>query len=118
MYRVVALGLLFLAATACGGGGAADDNVTPTQPPATPTTVQTVAGARTEAATPSATTGPDGSYTVVEGDTLSEIAARFDTTVDALVAANNLTDANALSVGQVLIVSVTATATPAATATQ
>ena len=51
---------------------------------------------------------PDGAlentYTVQSGDTLYSIARRFNLTVDALKALNNLTSNN-LSVGQVLIIS-------------
>ncbi|MDX2076706.1 MAG: LysM peptidoglycan-binding domain-containing protein [bacterium] len=43
-------------------------------------------------------------YTVVAGDTLSKIAQRFNTTVDAIVRANNLSNPNSLSVGQRLII--------------
>lgn len=38
-------------------------------------------------------------YTVVDGDTLSVIAERFDTAVEGLVAANELADADALELG-------------------
>lgn len=41
-------------------------------------------------------------YTVQPGDTLSIIAARFSTTVSALMELNNLTDPNFIYVGQVL----------------
>lgn len=41
-------------------------------------------------------------YTVVAGDTLSAIAARFGTTVTALVQANNIVNPNLIYVGQVL----------------
>lgn len=47
---------------------------------------------------------PVGSYVVAPGDTLGAIAARFGVTVDALVAANNITDPNLVRVGQVLVV--------------
>jgi LysM repeat protein len=47
---------------------------------------------------------PDGRYPVVAGDTLSKIAARYGTTVDALIAANQqqypkITDPKALQIG-------------------
>ncbi|MER3500789.1 MAG: hypothetical protein IMHGJWDQ_000937 [Candidatus Fervidibacter sp.] len=45
-------------------------------------------------------------YTVQPGDTLSEIAQRFGTTVDAIVAANQLAPPASLTVGQVLLVPV------------
>lgn len=47
-------------------------------------------------------TPPPQVYVVVSGDTLSAIAARFGTSLDALVAANGLSDPNALQVGQTL----------------
>ncbi len=43
-------------------------------------------------------------YTVQAGDTLSAIAARFDTTVDDIIALNNITDPNALQIGQLLLI--------------
>ena len=47
-------------------------------------------------------------YTVQKGDTLSKIAAAYNTTVDKLVELNKLVDPNYIVVGQVLIVSGTA----------
>jgi LysM repeat protein len=44
------------------------------------------------------------SYTVQTGDTLYTIARRFDTTVAAIVEANNLANPNSLSIGQQLII--------------
>lgn len=41
-------------------------------------------------------------YTVKAGDTLGEIAARYNTTVDALVKKNNITNPNLIYVGQVI----------------
>ncbi len=41
-------------------------------------------------------------YTVLPGDTLAAIAAKFNSRVDDIIAENNLEDANALLVGQVL----------------
>ena len=43
-------------------------------------------------------------YTVQDGDTLSAIAARFGTTVDDITALNNITDPNALQIGQTLLI--------------
>ncbi|MGP6139632.1 MULTISPECIES: LysM peptidoglycan-binding domain-containing protein [unclassified Jeotgalibaca] len=43
-------------------------------------------------------------YTVKSGDTLYAIAIRYNTTVQRLVTANNLSNANLLSIGQVLII--------------
>ncbi|MCA9960313.1 MAG: LysM peptidoglycan-binding domain-containing protein, partial [Anaerolineales bacterium] len=45
-----------------------------------------------------------GTYTVQSGDTLFRIATRFGTTVEAIVAANNIANANLINVGQVLII--------------
>lgn len=47
---------------------------------------------------------PAALYTVQPGDTLSDLAERFDTTLDELVAANGLTDPNALQPGQTLLI--------------
>lgn len=47
---------------------------------------------------------PAALYTVQPGDTLSAIAERFNTTVEELVAANGLTDPNALQTGQTLLI--------------
>lgn len=60
-------------------------------------------------ATSPATSAPSTSahvptYTVRAGDTLTKIAKLFNTTVAALVKANNLKDANVLRIGQVLTI--------------
>jgi LysM repeat protein len=47
----------------------------------------------------------DSVYFVVEGDTLSEIAFNYETTVWVLTAANSLTNPNFLYIGQPLVVS-------------
>lgn len=43
-------------------------------------------------------------YKVKSGDTLSEIAQKFGTTISALVKANNIADPNKIYVGQILII--------------
>lgn len=45
-----------------------------------------------------------GLYTVQSGDTLTALAARFATTVEALMVANGLSDPNTLLPGQTLVV--------------
>lgn len=47
---------------------------------------------------------PAGLYIVQPGDTLSELAIRFGTTVADIMAANGLTDPDSLQVGQPLII--------------
>jgi LysM repeat protein len=68
----------------------------------------------TPSASPSATPGatapptpiPSGAvtYTVKPGDTLSGIAARFNTSVKAIQAANNIADPRVIRSGQVLVI--------------
>ncbi len=53
-------------------------------------------------------------YTVQTGDTLAGIASKFNSIADEIVKANNITDPNALYVGQLLIVPVNLV-TPTAT---
>lgn len=50
-------------------------------------------------------------YTVKKGDTLSEIAVKYNTTVAKLVSLNNIKNANYIYVGQTLIISGTAATT-------
>ena len=47
---------------------------------------------------------PAGLYVVQQGDTLGGLAEDFGTTVDELMAANGLTDANAIQAGQTLLI--------------
>jgi LysM repeat protein len=54
-----------------------------------------------------AATAPAGSqatYTVEEGDTLAEIAIRFNVTMDALARANDIEDFDHIEIGQVLVI--------------
>jgi len=77
-------------------------------------TVNAVA-TRAVTGTPGATATPV-TYVVQEGDTLMAIAIRFDVTVEALQAANGITDPAKLGVGQSLVIPVGGVA-PAAKAT-
>ncbi|MBJ7636386.1 peptidoglycan-binding protein [Weissella confusa] len=60
-------------------------------------TALTVAGLATFAMAENASAD---TYTVQSGDTLSQIAANHNTTVDTLIANNNIADANVIFVGQ------------------
>lgn len=59
----------------------------------------------------SASTNSAGTYKVQEEDSLSAIAAQYGTTVDALVSANSLENANDIHVGEVLQVAGASTTT-------
>lgn len=50
-------------------------------------------------------TNNSGTYTVQAGDTLTAIANKYGTTVDSLVALNNIADKNKIYVGQILKIS-------------
>jgi LysM repeat protein len=69
--------------------------------------------ARALAATPT----PAGLYVVQPGDTLGALAQDFGSTVDEIMAANGLTDPNALQVGQPLIIPSLVQSSPALDAT-
>jgi LysM repeat protein len=59
-------------------------------------------------------------YVVQAGDSLATIASKFNSTVEAIIAENDLADPNAIYVGQLLVVPanlVTPTATPPPTST-
>jgi LysM repeat protein len=63
------------------------------------------------------TTTPPVTYTVKRGDTLSNIAKRVGGTIEALVAANHLVDANSLTQGQVLVIPTPPPTTPTSSTT-
>jgi LysM repeat protein len=78
----------------------------PPAPTATPT-LDAIALIASAIPTPTVTLPPTPTpvtYTVESGDTLYSIAIDLDIPVDALMAANGLTDPDKLSVGQVLLV--------------
>ncbi len=124
--RAWLLGPLLLALAllaACGGGdddeGAAPDATATTIPTATPFAV---APAPTIVAGVGAAPAPraEVTYLVEAGDTLSAIAERFETSVEAVMAANDLTDPTLIFVGQELTIpgddaDAAAAATPTAT---
>jgi LysM repeat protein len=114
VFRFVFLAIAFTAA-ACGGGGSSEDPTATSAPSGDASPTQQVAGERTQPpASPSAEAARPGTYEVADGDTLWVIAARFDTTVEALVAANELASADELTVGQVLKIATPVPETPTA----
>lgn len=62
---------------------------------------------------PPVASGGSGAYTVVSGDTLFAIAQRFNTSIEALVAQNNLISPSHIIVGQRLAIPGSAAASPA-----
>lgn len=60
------------------------------------------AGKTTSSKTPSGSTSKTITYTVSKGDTLSEIAAKFGVTYQAIAAENNITNPNMINIGQKL----------------
>lgn len=90
-------------------------DTTPVPPTPTPTTVPPTPGP-SPTPVPTATPGPPPQcafyYTVQWGDTLYSIARRYGTTVDALVAANNIADPRVIRVGQILCIPGGATPPP------
>jgi LysM repeat protein len=124
-----ALGVTVVASAAAGGidavfGGGPGSSASPSatspaspsataEPTSSPTAVPTTAPTPlpTTIPTPQPTPAPtptqapaQQTYVVAAGDTLSSIAARFGVTVQALMAANDIADPNALSIGQVLVI--------------
>ncbi len=116
----LALTTLLVAALAAGCGrsapeGAAGSSTDGTEPvtagirvvseesvvPPAPTTVPTVT---TAAPTTTAPAAPAQTYVIQAGDTLSVIAERFGVTIDAISAANGITDVNSIQPGQELII--------------
>ena len=91
LYALAGVGLL----AACAG-----ESTPPTLAPAPTLAVVTA----TPGPPPIPTPGQQQRYVVREGDTLSEIAARFGVSEQAILEANPLSDPNRLLVGQELII--------------
>jgi len=112
--RTVALCALASASTtglAAGVAGAATGPTAASRPAAVHAVLT---DATVTAAAPSASSG---TYTVQPGDTLSALAARFGTTVQAIAAANGIENPNLIFVGQVLTIPSGATTVNAGTTT-
>jgi murein DD-endopeptidase MepM/ murein hydrolase activator NlpD len=90
---------LLLSGVFSDSGDADDAESSPTASPSPRATA-------TATPAPSPTQSAGVPYTVVEGDTLFDIATRFGVTIEEIVAANGLADPTAISVGQVLIIPV------------
>ncbi|GAB4428421.1 MAG: hypothetical protein Kow0031_08650 [Anaerolineae bacterium] len=75
----------------------------PTDTPAPPTATSTRTTDPTATPTPLPSPTPQ-TYTVQSGDTLLDIAIRFDTTTEALAAANSIGEEELLQLGQALII--------------
>jgi LysM repeat protein len=105
-------------ASLTGGPAVADGTL-----PSTPVADQSTPATSPEAAlTPSVVTVPINldnvvPYEVESGDTLGLIADEFDVSVEELMAINQISDPNAISVGMVLYVPSTEEADPTATTT-
>lgn len=74
--------------------------------------VDGIIGTNTKATLEKDPVSASGTYTVKSGDTLSEIAVAYGTTVDALVSLNGISNPDVINVGQVLKVTGTASTTP------
>ena len=99
-----AAGLPVALLAACGGsGGSSSSASAKASASVAAVAVATVAPANTPTPAPTAT--PAGvAYTVKSGDTLGKIAAANNSTVEAIVKANNLSDPDKLQVGQQLTI--------------
>ena len=88
-------------------------------PSPTSALVQVITGTTPSPPDPPVPTQALAAYRVQSGDTLSEIAEKFDVSVRELLELNGMTDANALGAGQVLYVPapIAPTTTPAPSAT-
>ncbi len=74
-----------------GAPGSSGSEATTPAPGSTPTADQS-------------TNGQNGSYTVQTGDTLYQIAVKFNVTLQALMQANSITDPSSIQAGQVLVI--------------
>jgi LysM repeat protein len=98
LLALAALALFLIPPFLLGGGGG--------EPGASPTPAATTEASVVPSVAPTPVPSPTPfTYTVKSGDTLSGIAAKYKVSVDDMLAANpDLTDPNALQVGQVLVI--------------
>lgn len=84
----------------------AGEEAMPTGPSPSPTpTVAVTPAAAAPVPTPTVVPGAEVTYyTVQRGDTLSSIARRFNTTVEAILRANNIANPNYINAGQKLVI--------------
>lgn len=100
----VALGVLL---AACGGGEDvdADDSATPVAPPsATQAPASEAPSSEPPEQSQQSQRQEPRRYTVQSGDTLFDIAREFDTTVEAIVEANDIEDPDVIDIGQELVI--------------
>ncbi len=79
----------------------------PTKMPSAKATPSSPVVGQTSPSTPKAPTPPKATttkYTVKAGDSLTAIAAKYGVTVQSLMAANSITNANSVQIGQVLTI--------------
>jgi LysM repeat protein len=88
------------------------ESAPPTDVPASATPLPATDTPLPPTATP---TAPSVVHTVQEGETLSQIAAQYGVSLEALVAANGLANADQIAVGQQLIVPAAGTVLPTST---
>ncbi len=106
LFALIAISILF-SACALPLPEPPDVNL-PTQPavlditPAPTLDIDATATVMAEMSRPTPT--PAGLYVVQNGDTLSDLATRFNTTVEEILVANDMTDPNSLQVGQELVI--------------
>ncbi|MBW3603754.1 MAG: LysM peptidoglycan-binding domain-containing protein [Actinobacteria bacterium] len=98
--------VLALVAAGCGGGDEStpESSAAPSEEASAPAVAES-----SEASEPQDSGGGDGAgeeqtYVVESGDTLSAIAQRFDTTVEAIVEANDIADPDAIDIGDEFLI--------------
>lgn len=86
-----------------GASAAPSASVTPS-PTAVATTAPSASASQAASPSPVPSASALRTYRVRAGDTIASIAAKYGTTVKAIVAANKITDPHTIHVGQVLII--------------